>query len=265
VNQGKRCCEFNFCEINMPSKIKLLWVACILVIFFGFIYFSVLGQIDVARQKGEARATQKSRLDEKQKEKKQKNKGRTFKVDPIKEIKELNALGKYEEAVKYAEGVATLNPDRARIYTWWGISLVKAGKRSEAIEKFVRADELDQTYAKTYLSWGLTLAMDGKVKEAMEKYQKAVELKPESSNAYAYWGAALGQLNQHAQAVEKLERALEINPKNANVFGVLIDSLFHQKMYGQAWNTVKKAREAKVTIAESSLKRLADVFPEPSG
>ena len=249
----------------MPTKIKLLWVACILVVFFGFIYFSVLGQIDVARQKGVARVEQQSRINEKQKAQKPENKGRTFKVDPIKEIKELNALGKYKEAVQYAEGVATLNPNQVKIYTWWGISLVKAGKREEAIEKFVRATELDSTYAKTYLSWGLTLAMDGKSEEAIEKYQKVIELNPESSNAYAYWGAALGQLNQHAQAVEKLGRALEINPNNAKVFGVLIDSLFHQKMYGQAWNAVKKARNARVAVAESSLKRLAEVFPEPAG
>ena len=117
----------------MPRKIKILWVACILTIFFGFVYFSFVEKVEVYKKKEEARVQQESRVKKKQKEAKAVDKGQVFKTDPIKEIKELNALGKYEEAVKYAEGAATLNPDQPRIYTWWGISLVKSGKRKEGI------------------------------------------------------------------------------------------------------------------------------------
>jgi tetratricopeptide (TPR) repeat protein len=173
-------------------------------------------------------------------------------VDPIKEIKELNALGKYEEAVRYAEGVATLNPNQSKIYTWWGISLVKSGKRKEAIEKFIKSADLDANYSKNYLYWGLTLAMDGKAKAAIKKYENVIELEPENSNAYAYWGAALNQLGQYAKAEDKLKRALEILPNNANAFGVLIDVLSNQKKYDEARQTAKRAKELK----ESSLQTL---------
>ena len=251
----------------MPPKIKLLWVSCIVFVFFGFVYFSFVGKMDEERQKGKAelRNKQQFRMNEKLKVKKTENKGRTFKVEPIKEIKELNALGKYEEAAKYAEGVATLNPDQPKIYTWWGISLVKSGKNEEAVKKFVRSSKLDPTYSKTYLYWGLTLAMDGKAEEAIKKYKKVIELDSENSNAYAYWGSALGELNQYAKAVKKLERALEIHPKNTNVFNVLVNALFHLKQYSEAWEAVKKAREVKVTISESLLEQLTEVFPELTG
>ena len=247
----------------MPPKIKLLWISCIIVVFFGFVYFSFMGKVDTTRQKAEVRTEQQSRMKEKLKAKQTENEGRTFKIDPIKEIKELNALGKYEEAVKYAEGMATLNPNQPKIYTWWGISLVKSGRNKEAIEKFIKSAKLDDSYSKTYLYWGLTLAMDGKSEEAIKKYMKVIEMDSENSNAYAYWGAALEELNQYDKAVEKLERALEIHPKNTNVFGVLIDALFHLERYSEAWEVVKKAKEDKVAIPKYSLKRLAEVFPDP--
>ena len=247
----------------MPRKIKVLWIVCILVAFFGFIYFSIQDKFKAHRDKEEARVKQEFRIKKKQIALKEVDRGQTFKVDPIKEIKELNALGKYEDAVRYAEGVATLNPNQSKIYTWWGVSLVKFGKREEAIDKFVKSASLDANYSKTYLYWGLTLAMDGKPKAAIKKYEKVIELEPENSNAYAYWGAALEQLGDHSGATEKLERALEIMPNNSNVFSTLIDALVNQKKYNEAWEVVKKARKARVAISSKLLGRLAEIFPEP--
>ena len=40
----------------MPRKIKVLWVGCILIIFFSFAYLSIQGNIKVHRDKEEARA-----------------------------------------------------------------------------------------------------------------------------------------------------------------------------------------------------------------
>ena len=248
----------------MPRKIKVLWIVCILMVFFGFIYFSIQDKFKAHRDKEEARVKQEFRIKKKQMALKEVDRGQTFKVDPIKKIKELNALGKYEDAVRYAEAAATLNPNQSRIYTWWGISLVKSGKREEAIDKFVKAASLDASYSKTYLYWGLTLAMDGNPKAAIKKYERVIELDPESSNSYAYFGAALEQLGDHSGAVEKLERALEIMPNNANVFSILTDALFHQKKYSEAWGAVKRARKMKVTISKNSINRLIEVFPEPT-
>jgi tetratricopeptide (TPR) repeat protein len=249
----------------MPRKIKWLWVVCILAIFFGFIYLSFEEKMEEARKHAEAKASQAVREVPATAGSKPRYEGETFKVDPLREIRELNALGQYNEAIEMAEGVAALNPDHPKVYTWWGISLVKGGKKKEAIEKFMKAAELDGTYSKTFLYWGLTLAMDGKAEEAIVKYRKVLELEPENSNAYAYWGAALGQLNRYRQAVEKLERALELHPNNSRVFGVLVDSLYYLKRYREAWDVVGRAREAKVSIPEDSLNRLSEVFPEPTG
>ena len=246
----------------MPKKIKILWVACVLIIFSGFVYFSFMKKVKVYQLKEEARSKQES-LENKKTSLKVENNGKVFKIDPIKEIKELNALGKYGDAVKYAESVAMLNPNQPKIYTWWGISLVKAGNRELAIEKFVKSANLDSSYSKTYLYWGLTLAMGGDSEGAIKKYKQVLKLEPDNSNAYAYWGAALDKLGKYLESVEKLEYALEINPSNSNVFSPLVISLFHQKKYSEAWDVVKKANKAKVTIPKSIIMRLTEVFPEP--
>jgi tetratricopeptide (TPR) repeat protein len=246
----------------MPKKIKILWVACVLIIFSGFVYFSFMKKVKVYQLKEEARSKQES-LENKKASLKVENNGNVFKMDPIKEIKELNALGKYDAAVKYAEGVAMLNPNQPKIYTWWGISLVKAGNRELAIKKFVKSANLDSSYSKTYLYWGLTLAMSGDSEGAIKKYKKVLELEPDNSNAYAYWGAALDKLGKYVESVEKLEYALEINPSNFNVFSPLVVSLYHQKKYSDAWDVVKKAKKAKVTIPKSLISQLTEVFPKP--
>jgi len=247
----------------MPRKIKILWISCILIAFLSFIYFSIQEGFETHRGKEEARIKQEARIKKKQMTVKEIDRGHTFKVDPIKEIQELNALGKYDAAVEYAEGASTLNPNQPKIYTWWGISLVKSGKREEAKKKFVKAISLDGDNPKTYLYWGLTLAMDGNLEAAIKKYEKVIALDPENSNGYAYWGASLEQLGDHSGAIMKLERALEIMPNNSNVFGVLIEALSNQNKYNEAWKVVKKARNAKVTIPSKVLNRLSLVFPEP--
>ncbi len=248
----------------MPRKIKILWISCVLIVFIGFIYFSIQESFKAHKGREEARIDQEARIKKKQMAVKEIDRGHTFKVDPIKEIKELNALGQFTAAVKYAEGAATLNPNQSRIYTWWGISLVKSGKRGEAKEKFVKAISLDSNNSKTYLYWGLTLAMDGNLEAAIEKYKKVIALDPENSNGYAYFGAALEQLGDHSGAIVKLERALEIMPNNSNVFGVLIEALFNQNKYDEAWKVVKKAKNAKVAISPKLLDKLVLVFPEPT-
>ena len=247
----------------MPRKIKILWISCILIAFLSFIYFSIQEGFETHKGKEDARIKQEARIKKKKMAVKEVDRGQTFKVDPIKEIQELNALGKYNAAVEYAEGASTLNPNQPKIYTWWGISLVKSGKREKAKEKFVKAISLDSNNSKTYLYWGLTLAMDGNLEAAIKKYEKVIALDPENSNGYAYWGASLEQLGDHSGAIEKLGRPLEIMPNNSNVFNTLIDTLVNLKKYNEAWEVVNKARKERVAISSRVLSKLAEVFPEP--
>ena len=240
----------------MPGKIKALWYFCIVVIVAGFLVLATKSAIDKARKHEEQ--VSKASLE---KRKKVKN---VVKVDPIKKIRELNALGQYKEAVEIAEKVAAKFPDHAKIQTWLGISLVKTGKREEAIKHFVLAAKKDPTDEKAHLYWGLTLAMDKKFEQAIKHYKTVLEINPEHSNAYAYWGASLSALEKLDESISKLEESLILNKFNGQAYGILIDVFYKQSDYQRAWEVVQKARANKATIPEKSVDRLSKVFPEPT-
>jgi tetratricopeptide (TPR) repeat protein len=170
------------------------------VIIAGFLVLAVRGEMGKASEQAEA-AYQLAA--EKQKE----VAGKTIQIDPVKLIRELNALGKYSEAVDIARKAGERNPDHAEIQTWWGISLVKMGKRAEAIDHFILASKKDPTDEKAHLYWGLTLAMDKKFDDAISHYRIVLEINPEHSNAYAYWGTSLSALGKLKEAVSKLEES----------------------------------------------------------
>jgi tetratricopeptide (TPR) repeat protein len=241
----------------MPGKIKALWYFCMVVIVAGFLMLAFQGEMDKARKQSELVAESVAKNEKKIAEK-------TVQVDPVKLVRELNALGKYAEAVEVAQRASERNPDHAEIQTWWGISLVKAGKRAEAINHFITAAKKDPTDEKAHLYWGLTLAMDKKFEVAISHYQTVLEINPEHSNAYAYWGASLSALEKLDDAVSKLEESLALNRFNSQAYEILIEVLSKQQKYERAWKMVQKARTDNVSLQQSSIERLSKAFPEPA-
>ena len=51
----------------------------------------------------------------------------------VKELKELVALGKFDEVGKRAEETLNKNPENGSAYTWWGIALAKTKQLDLAI------------------------------------------------------------------------------------------------------------------------------------
>ena len=241
----------------MPGKIKALWYFCMVVVVAGFLVLAARGEMDKASEQADA-AYQSAA--EKQKEVAEK----TIQIDPVKLVRELNALGKYQEAVDIAQKAGERNPDGAEIQTWWGISLVKLGKRTEAIDHFILASKKDPTDEKAHLYWGLTLAMDEKFEDAIGHYRVVLEINPEHSNAYAYWGTSLSALGRLEEAVSKLEESLQLNSFNSNAYEILIDVLYQQQKYERAWEMVHKARADNVALQQSFIDRLSKVSPESS-
>jgi tetratricopeptide (TPR) repeat protein len=243
----------------MPTRIKLIWYLCIVITVLGFVYLAAKDRMEEAML-AEERAAKRSevRLQQLKNPKKQK-----IKVDPIKVIREMNAMGKYQEAADMAEKVAKEFPDHAAIQTWWGISLVKLKKTQEAINHFIVAAKNDPTDEKAHLYWGLTLAMEGKFAEAITHYRTVLEINPEHSNAYAYWGASLNALGEYENALTKLDESIALHPLNSAAHTLRVDVFYHLKRYEEAWQAVKKSRAAKISLPKGSVDRLALAFLEP--
>ena len=242
----------------MPTRIKLIWYLCIVITVLGFVYLAAMDRMEEAML-AEERAAKRSevRLQQLKNPKKQK-----IKVDPIKVIREMNAMGKYQEAADMAEKVAKEFPDHAAIQTWWGISLVKLKKTQEAINHFIVAAKNDPTDEKAHLYWGLTLAMEGKFAEAITHYRTVLEINPEHSNAYAYWGASLNALGEYENALTKLDESIALHPLNSAAHTLRVDVFYHLKRYEEAWQAVQKSRAAKISLPKGSIDRLDLAFPE---
>lgn len=244
----------------MPRKIKIIWVVCCVVIFLGFSYMSAknrMQDIDVQRQEDN---------DKKEKREEESKKHQELKVQFEKlmgEVRELNALGKYDQAAEVASRAAGMSPNNADAHTWWGFSLAKSGRTKEAYEKFDQSARLDPDQARNHHFWGLTLLLEGKNEEAIDKFENALLLDPDNSRILASWGSALNNLKKYDEAIKKLEESLALNQFHGPAYGVLVDVHFHKGQYQQAWEVVARARKNKIAISEASLKRLAQASPEP--
>lgn len=241
----------------MPGKIKALWYLCMVIIVAGFLVLAFNGEMAKARKQEEivskSQVKEQKKIDE-----------ITIQIDPIKLVRELNALGKYQEAVDIAKKAGERNPDHAEIQTWWGISLVKLDRRAEAIEHFTLAARKDPTDEKAHLYWGLTLAMGEKFEDAIRHYRTVLEINPEHSNAYAYWGASLSAMGSMDEAISKIEESLVLNKFNSQAYGILIDVLYKQKKYDKAWEKVHKAQADNVSLPKSSIDRLTQISQDPA-
>jgi tetratricopeptide (TPR) repeat protein len=245
---------------RMPRKVKIIWVLCCIAIFLGFSYLSAKNRMqDIQELKQEDVEKRQQKIDENKRH--QELKAQFQKL--MGEIRELNVLGKYDQAAETASRAAGMNPKSADAYTWWGFSLAKSGKIKEAYEKFDQSSRLDPNQTKNYYFWGLTLLLEGKNEKAIDKFENALLLDPENSKAYASWGAALNNLKKYDEAIKKLEEALAQNSFNRSAYGVLVDAHFHKGQYQQAWEVVARARKNKIDIKDASLKRLSDASPEP--
>ena len=244
----------------MPRKFKVVWVLCCICVFLAFVYLSAknrMQDIDVQRQ---------GDIEEKQQRVEENKKHQELKIQFEKlmgEVRELNTLGKYDQAAETASRAAGMNPKNAEAHTLWGFSLAKSGNMKGAYEKFDQSSRLDPNQTKNYYFWGLALLVEGRNEKAIDKFENALLLDPENSRAYASWGSALNNLKKYDEAIKKLEESLSHNPFHGPAYGVLVDAHFHKGQYQQAWEVVARARKNKITIAEGSLKRLSEVSPEP--
>ena len=244
----------------MPKSIKILWALCAVFVLFAFFYLSIQNQVRDAKKRHHETAAEDRQRAEK---KRARFEAKVQTAEMISEIKELNASGRYGDAAKVAQSTVELDSQNAQAFTWWGISLVKMGKKDEAIEKFIQSSQLDPNQSKTYIYWGLTLAIEEKYQDAIDKYENALLLEPENSDIFTYWGGALVKQGKYSEAIAKLEEALKFKSNNEAAYGLLVDSQYHRGDYSKAWQTVARARKQKITIAEASLQRLASASPEP--
>jgi len=117
-----------------------------------------------------------------------------------------------DDAYRQATALA---PNRALLYTAWGMVYLEGGQLDQAADKFRQAANLDATggYAFSHLA-DAELAQRH-VAEALAAYQQAAHWEPTLSYAHLGLARCYWQLGRQEAAESALEQALALDPGNA--------------------------------------------------
>jgi tetratricopeptide (TPR) repeat protein len=142
-------------------------------------------------------------------------------------------LRQYDQAVKFRERVATVNPANATAFYNWGLALDSLYMATHdtkwldlAFEKYEQAVTLKPDMPEAFNKWGVALMkMFEATREtkwltlSLPKYERATILKPDFDKAFDNWSGDLTRMYRSTgnrsfleKAVEKSRRALEIAP-----------------------------------------------------
>lgn len=144
-----------------------------------------------------------------------------------------------DEASKCYEKSASIDPQNAATYNFWGSALAEQAEAlsnrnmyTDSCEKFKKATELKPDYTNAYYNWANALLGLGKIMnneelydESCEKYKKVIELDANNGEAYLKWGNVLfeqGLLREDEYLIKdgclKYETATQLQPDNAEIY-----------------------------------------------
>jgi tetratricopeptide (TPR) repeat protein len=131
----------------------------------------------------------------------------------------LYSRGNYDEAVKALLRGADLSPSDPRCYLFLSKAYDSSpGQAQEVIERFRRFAELQPQNARSYYYYAMSLWKGRRVEDAsLDVHQieallkKSIELDPSLAQAYLQLGNLLSDEKQYDAAIPKYERALELN------------------------------------------------------
>ena len=120
----------------------------------------------------------------------------------------------YDKAVAEGERAMVLNPGGALVLTYYGGSLMAAGKPEEAIpllQKAIRLNPLGPAYY--FQQLGEALRMAGRLEEAVSVLKKAIQRQPKLIWPHLSLAATYSLMGQEKEARDEAEEILRINPK----------------------------------------------------
>ena len=123
-------------------------------------------------------------------------------VDPanvtalMEKVNALGNLGKYEEAITYADKVLVMDQNHTGALNAKGYALGNLGKGEEAITYFDKVLAINSSEPDTILFKGTVLASLGKYEEAITYFDKVLAIYPNDTNAFSQKRMAQDELGK---------------------------------------------------------------------
>ncbi len=138
----------------------------------------------------------------------------------------LEAVERWEEAMRYYHRALTLRPKNAGIWRRLGVALRTTGDLGGAVNALDQSIKYQSDHAPTWVDMGLIRIADGDLAEAIAAYRRAIILDPDLAMAHCHLGRALQSGGFLSEAMIELQRGHElgsVNPRWDNPSQLWID------------------------------------------
>ena len=179
------------------------------------------------------------------------NNTQTIKDQIINKAFNYHSQGNIQQAKKFYEDFINKGFLDHRVFSNYGMILVKVGKLREAEYSIRKAIELNPMYSLGYSNLGGILLTLGKLKEAEYSIRKAIELNPNEAELYSNLGNILRNLGRLEEAEVTNRKAIELNPNESKAHFNLGNILREFKKLSEAELSFKKAIKLNPDFVEA--------------
>ena len=168
-----------------------------------------------------------------------KNQGIVNRDQLIKKAFELQAQGKNLETAKYYEYLIKQGIKDYRVFSNYGVFLIKQGNLRKAEIYLKKAIECNPKYPNAYYNLGYLFIKQGNLRKAEIYLKKAIELKKDFALAHYNLGFILKDLGELKEAKLHTKNAIIINPELTDAYyslSTMSDSDTNQKWHRQLFS-----------------------------
>jgi tetratricopeptide (TPR) repeat protein len=161
--------------------------------------------------------------------------------DPLAEIRELHAEGRFAETLEPLRDLVEARPDDAEVHYLYGFALLRSGQPSLATWSLRKAMEHPDWLVPAALQLAAGALATGNHEEAIEAVNRILEAEPDHLEALLLRSQArIDSRREYEGALADADRALELEPEN-------VDALVPRAL---ALLGLERAEEAQVAIDE---------------
>ena len=145
----------------------------------------------------------------------------------------------YDQAVRYYERAARLEPRNFEAQHGYGFALQMVDRLVDAIKAYHRALTIEPENPQANFNMATTYLQLGEVNNALVFAEKAVQIDPANGPARANLGAVYEQVGRDADAIRQYDAALELMEPSGPLLMNLLNALARENRFDEAKNTAE--------------------------
>lgn len=139
--------------------------------------------------------------------------------DTLKQAKELEGQGSYEQAITILQQATTVDPNQDLVWAYLGDAQRGAKKYSDAVESYQKALALKPTSGAYMSQLADAYAKSGQTDKAVQQYAAAATADPTNAASYYYnEGAVLTNTGKIDEAIAAFDKSISIDPNRADAY-----------------------------------------------